>query len=356
MRLWKYCVGVSGVVVALLMVSTATLPAAEPGAANYSVTQTFKIGGPGNWDYLTVDPEHKLLYVPRTTHTQVIDATTGKVIADMPGQTGNHGVALVPDAGRGFITDGRDASVFVFDIKTNEILGKLKAVADSDGIIYDPASKQVVFDSGDGGQAFFIDPNVDLKSGSIGPAIELGGKPEFLASDGQGKIFINLVDKNQVAVVDTKTSTVVTKWPTAPGGSPVGMAIDRAGHRLFVGCRNPQKLIVMSTDDGKVIADLPIGAGVDAVQFDDPFIFASCADGTLAVARETSPGKYDIVQTVKTPVGARTMGLDPSTHTLYLPTAEMQPPAANAPPTTRPARPRPKPDSFMVVVVNRGTP
>src|SRR5262249_23211031 len=152
----------------------------------------------------------------------------------------------------------------------------LKAVADSDGIIYDPASKKIVFDSGDGGQAFFINPDVDLKTGTIGPAIELGGKPEFLASDGQGKIYINLVDKNQVAVVDSKTSAVVSKWSTAPGGAPVGMAIDRKSRRLFVGCRNPQKLIVMSTDDGKVLADLPIGAGVDAVQFDDPYIFASC--------------------------------------------------------------------------------
>jgi DNA-binding beta-propeller fold protein YncE len=313
-----------------------------------------KLGGLGGWDYLTVDPEHKLLYVPRATHTQVVEAVTGKIVADIPGQTGNHGVALVPELSRGFITDGKDASVFIFDLKSNQVLGKLKAVLDSDGIIYDPASKKIIFVSGDEGVAIPIAPDVDPKTGSVGPSIALGGKPEFLASDEQGRVFINLVDKNLVAVVDTKTMTKVTQWSVAPGGSPVGMAIDRQRHRLFIGCRNPRKLIIMSTDDGKVLADLPIGAGVDAVQFDDPYIFASCADGTLAVARETSPGKFEIVQTVKTPIAARTMGLDPTTHTLYLPTAEMQTPAVAASPTTAPSRPTPKPDGFMVVVVNRG--
>ncbi len=232
---------------------------------------------------------------------------------------------------------------------------KLKAVLDSDGIIYDPSSKKIIFVSGDGGTAYPIAPDVDPKAGSVGPAIELGGKPEFLASDEQGKVFINLVDKNQVAVVDTNAMKLVTKWSTAPGGSPVGMAIDRQRRRLFIGCRNPQKLIIMSYDDGKVLADLPIGSGVDAVQFDDPCIFASCADGSLTVARETSPNKFEVVQTVKTPPGARTMGLDPTTHTLYLPTAEMQTPRTTASTSTAPGRPTPKPDTFMVVVVNRGT-
>src|SRR5262249_44276565 len=153
---------------------------AEPASATYSVSQLIKIGGPGGWDYLTVDPEHKLLYVPRASHTQVIDAVAGKVVADIPGQTGNHGVALVPEVGRGFITDGRDASVFIFDIKSNQVLGKLKSEIDSDGIIFDPASKKIIFVSGDGGVAIPIDPNVDPKTGSVEPSIALGGKPEFL--------------------------------------------------------------------------------------------------------------------------------------------------------------------------------
>jgi DNA-binding beta-propeller fold protein YncE len=190
-----------------------------------------------------------------------------------------------------------------------------------------------------------ISPNVDPKTGKADPAVDLGGKPEFLTADGQGKVYINLEDKDLVAVVDTKAMKVVAKWSVAPGGSPVGMSMDRVKRRLYVGCRKPQKLIVMSADDGKVVADLPIGTGVDATRFDGD-AFASCRDGTLAVARETAPGKFEIVQTVSTPRGARTMDVDPTTHTIYLPAAEFGPPMEGE------RRPQPKPGSFMVVVVS----
>src|SRR6516164_827582 len=296
----------------------------QPSSSPYHVSQTFSVGGEGAWDYLTVDAEHKLLYVPRSTHTMVIDATTGKTVADIPGQKRNHGVALVPSAGRGFITDGADASVTVFDLKTYAVLGKVKTADDSDGVIYDPASRKVLVVCGDAGVMIPISPDLDIVGGKADAPVELGGKPEFLAADGKGKAYINLVDKDQVAVVDTKTMKVLNKWPTTPGGSPVGMSMDPRRRRLFVGCRKPQKLVVMNADDGKVLADLPIGAGVDATKFDGD-AFASCADGTLAVARETAPGKFEIVQTVQTPRGARTMGIDPTGHALYLPTAEFGP-------------------------------
>ena len=327
-------------------VAQAQPSAAAPGGAGpYHVSQTFQVGGEGGWDYLTVDPERKLLYVPRSTHTLVLDANTGKTVADIPGQKRNHGVAIAASAGRGFITDGADASVTVFDLKTYAVLGKVKAADDADGLIYDPASRKVLVVCGDAGVMIPIAPDLDLATGKADPAVELGGKPEFLAADGQGKVYINLVDKDQVAVVDTKTMKVVNKWPTSPGGSPVGMSMDVARRRLFIGCRRPQKLIVMSADDGKVLADLAIGAGVDATKFDGD-AFASCGDGTLTVARETAPGKFEVVQTVTTPRGARTMGLDPSTHRLYLPTAELEAPAQGQ------SRPRPKPGTFMVVVVS----
>jgi len=316
---------------------------ASPARA-YGVSATFNVGGEGGWDYLTVDPQNKLLFVPRSTHTLVLDAASGKTVADIPGQTRNHGVAIVPAAGRGFISDGDDGSVVIFDLKTYQVLGKIKAQADADGIIYDPASNKVLLVSGDGGALIPISPDVDAKSGAADPSIDLGGKPEFLVADGEGRAYINLEDKALVAVVDTKAMKVIDRWSTAPGASPVGMAMDREHRRLFIGCRKPQKLIVMSADDGKVLADLPIGPGVDATQFDGD-AFASCRDGTLAVARETSPGKFEIVQTVKTRAGARTMGIDPSTHTIYLPTAEFAPPAAGG------SRPAPVPNSFMVVVV-----
>ncbi len=327
------------------LASTAPAQPSSNAEGSYQVSQTFHIGGDGAWDYLTVDAEHKLLFVPRSTHTMVLDAATGKAVADIPGQKRNHGVAIVPGAGRGFITDGTDASVTVFDLKTYKVLGKFKTAEDSDGVIYDPASGKVLVVCGDASSLIPISPDVDPATGSADPAVDLGGKPEFLAADGKGKAYINLEDKDRVAVVDTKTMKVINKWSVAPGGSPVGMSMDTVHRRLFIGCRKPQKLIVMDADSGKVLADLPIGAGVDATKFDGD-IFASCGDGSLTVSRETAPGKFEVVQTVKTPPGARTMGVDPSTHTLYLPTAEMQPPAAGQ------TRPRPKPGTFMVVVVS----
>jgi YVTN family beta-propeller protein len=317
--------------------------APSAGGEAYRIDQTWSIGGEGGWDYLTVDDQNKLLYVPRTTHTLVVDAASGKIVADIPGQKRNHGVALVPNVGRGFISDGQDAAVAVFDLKTNKVLGRVKAGDDADGIIYDPHSGKVLVSCGDANEMVVIAPDVDLETGEADASVALGGKPEFLAAD-QDKIYVNLVDKDQVAVIDSKTMKVIHKWPVAPGGSPVGLAIDPDKHRLFIGCRKPQKLIVMSAEDGKVLADLPIGAGVDATQFDGD-IFASCRDGTLAVARETSLGKFAIVQSLATKPGAKTMGLDPTTHTLYLPTAKFEPETAAQP------RPVPKPDTFMILVV-----
>ena len=210
-----------------LALCTAVLSDGSPARRRpLSRRRCFPRRGAGGRDYITVDPEHQRLYVPRTTHTMVLDAATGKSVADMPGQKGNHGVALVPVAGRGFITDGKDGSVVVFDLRTSQVLGKVKAEEDADGIIYDPASRKVLVSCGDAGVLLPIAPDVDLKAGRADAAIQLGGKPEFLVADGRGRVFINLVNKDQVAVVDTKTMKVVDKWPTAPGGSPVGMSMD----------------------------------------------------------------------------------------------------------------------------------
>jgi len=313
----------------------------------WAVEKTFHIGGEGGMDYITVDATNHRLYVPRSTHTMVIDADSGKTLADIPGQKHNHGVALAPEAGRGFITDG-EGSVVIFDLKTNAVLGTLKARPDADGIIYDKASGLVLVSCGDEGVLVTIKPDVDPKNGSIDAAIDLGGKPEFLAADGAGKVYVNLEDKNQIAVVDLKARKVLAHWPVAPGGAPVGLAIDAAKGRLFIGCRNPQKMIVMSTEDGKVLADLPISAGVDATKFDGHQAFSSCRDGKMHVAAETSPGKFEIQQVVTTAVGAKTMDVDPGTHKAYLPTFEFEEQKPGA--TGRPAA---KPGTFMIVVVAR---
>ena len=328
-----------------LLVLAVCLPALAQ--ANWQVTNSFHVGGEGGWDYLTVDSASHRLFVPRGTHTLVIDAESGKTLGDIPGQKTAHGVAIVAEAGRGFISDGGgEGAIIIFDLKTFATLGKITAQPDADGIIYDPAVGRVLVVSGDGGTLMSFKPDIDPTNGRIETPIDLGGKPEFLASDGNGKIYINLEDKDTVAVVDFKARKVIARWPVAPGGSPVGMSIDTKTHRLFIGCRKPQKLIVMSADTGKVLSDLPIGGGVDATKSDAGQAFASCRDGSLAVAGETSPGKFEIVQTVKTPVGARTMGVDSSTHKIYLPTAEFEDPKPGA--TGRPVM---KPGTFMIVVV-----
>jgi len=331
----------------LLLLAVAFISA--PGAAaqaGWAVEKTLQIGGEGGWDYVTLDPKTHYLYVPRSTHTMIIDAESGKTVADMPGQKRNHGVALVPSAGRGFISDGGgDGAVVIFDLKTNAILGTIAAQPDADGIIFDKASGLVLVVSGDNGVLMTLKPDIDPKAGKIDPPISLGGKPEFLASDGAGKVYINLVDKNEVAVIDIKARKLTARWPVAPGGSPVGMAMDTKKKLLFIGCRNPQKLIVMSADDGKIVADLPIGAGVDATRIDGTEAFASCRDGKLEVAGETA-GKWGILQTVSIPFAARTMDVDTAAHKIYLPTAEFE----EAKPGARPAA---KPGTFMIVVVER---
>jgi DNA-binding beta-propeller fold protein YncE len=321
-----------------------TLGAAAAPAQTWSVTKTFPIGGEGAWDYLTVDAPSHRLYVPRTTHTQVIDEESGKVLGDIPGQKGAHGVAVVPKLNRGFITDGGGTgAILVFDLKTYATLGRIATVPDTDGIIYDAKQNLVLAVSGDGGTLMVFPPDIDPAAGKV-TSIDLGGKPEFLAADGAGKVFIALQDKDLVAVVDLKTSKVIARWPAAPGGSPVGMALDPATHSLVIGCRKPQMMVFMSAETGKVTASLPIGPGVDATKVDGAQAFASSADGTLAVAAQKN-GTWEIVQTVKTPPAARTMGVDAQTHRIFLPTAEMEPPAAAG------GRPHAKPGTFMIVVV-----
>jgi DNA-binding beta-propeller fold protein YncE len=272
-----------------------------------------------------------------------IDEDTGKVLGDIHGQIRSHGVALVPEVGRGFITDGGGSgAIVVFDLNTYAVLGKIPAMPDADGIIYDAEQKKVLAVSGDGNVLLTFSPDIDPKSGKLDPPIALGGGPEFLAADGAGKVYVDLEDKNLIAVVDLKTRSVIARWPVAPGGHPVGMAIDTVAHRIFVGCRNPQKLVVINTNTGAVEASLPIGAGVDATKFGAGQVFASAGDGSLTVV-EKKDGQWTVVQTVKTLAGARTMGLDESAGKAFLPTAEME-----AVPN---GRPKPKPESFMIVEV-----
>ena len=329
----------------LVVAASFTLSARAFADRRWAVEKTFHVGGRGRLRLHHNRRKRHLLYVPRTTHTMVIDADSGATVGDITGQKHNHGVAVVPELARGFISDGA-GSIVIFDLKTNAVLGMVAAKDDADGIIYDKSTGLVLVACGDAGVLITLKADADPKTAVIDAPIELGGKPEYLAADGAGKVYVNLEDKDQVAVVDLKARKVLAHWPVAPGGAPVGLAIDTEKRRLFVGCRNPQKLIVMSADDGKVLADLPIGAGVDATRFDGHQAFASCRDGKLEVAGEKAPGRFEIVQTVITPLGARTMDIDAAMHKVYLPTADFDEPKPGAT-----GRPTAKPGTFMIVVV-----
>ena len=327
------------------LVLVATLNFVSLNAQSWHVVNTFHPGGEGGWDYVTIDAVNHRLFVTRATHTQAIDTRNGKLLADITGQVRSHGVALVPKLNRGFITDGGGSgAIFVFDLNTYKVLGRIQTIPDSDGIIYDSSTDLVLAVSGDGNSLMTFHPDIDPNNGKV-TTIALGGAPEFLTADGSGKAYINLEDKDLVAVVDLHSNKVLYRWPVAPGGHPVGMAIDPTSHHIFIGCRNPQKMIVMNTENGKIEAALPIGIGDDAAGFINGLALASCGDGTLTVVGKKAGG-YEVEQTVQTAAGARTMGIDPSTQQIFLPTAEMLPASGGH-------RPQPKPGSFEVLVVSR---
>ena len=338
-----------GTILCGLSFSLSSALASDVAKSTWHLERTLEIGGEGGMDYLTVDAATHRLYVPRSTHTLVIDAASGKTIGDIQGQKIAHGVALVPKLNRGFITDGGGSgSITVIDLKTNAVLGVLQAQPDADGIIYDAGTDHILVSAGDSNSLMTFKPNIDPRSGKIDPPIALGGAPEFLAADGAGKVFVNLEDKDAVAVVDLKSRSVVARWPVSPGGAPVGMAFDREHKTLIIGCRKPQRMIMMSAENGEVISDLPIGSGVDATAVLGTEAFASSGDGTLVIVRRSVEGKYELRQSLRTAQGAKTLGVDSSTGKIYLPTADFETPKPGAT-----GRPKAEPGTFKILVVTR---
>ena len=215
---------------------------AEGKPGSFKRGNMWPLGGEGGWDHLTVDSQHRLLYVTRTTHTMVLDAATGKAIADIPGQQHNHDVALVPEMERGFISDSKEGCVFIFDLAKNVVLGKVEAEG-ADPLLYDASSGKIFVSCGDAGALVSFPADSDPTAGKPEARILLGSKTKYLATDGRGRIYVNVMDTNEVAVVDAKAMTVVDRWSTAPGGSPVAMAIDADRHRLFVGAPGRARLL-----------------------------------------------------------------------------------------------------------------
>ena len=287
-------------------------------AADFQVIKKIPIPGQGGWDYLSVDEAARRLYVSHGTRVEILNLDSGELLGSIP-TLGVHGIAIAPDAGRGFISDGKASTVLVFDLKTMKVLQEVPSPKDPDAIIYDPASSRVFAFNGESNSATAI----DASTGKVAGSIELGGGPEFAVADGQGYIFDNLEDESQVLKIDSHKLTVEQRWPTAPCMKPSSMAIDREHRRLFIGCRS-KVMAVMNADTGKVITTLPIGDHVDASAFDPTsnLIFNSNGEGTITVIHEDAPDKYSVVETVKTLPRAKTMTLDPKTHQLFLSTAE----------------------------------
>lgn len=306
-----------------------SLAVAAPLAAQgtYKVTDTYALGGAGGWDYLVPDPSTHRVYIGRSDRVMVVDETTGKLLGEVTGINGAHGTAVVDKVARGFATSGQDSSIVMFDLNTFRQLGRIHAAEDADAIIYDPASNRVFSFNGDANSSTVVDPD----AGQLVTTIPLGGKPEYGVSAGDGKVYVNLTDKAEIAEIDAKTLTVTRRWPTTGCKNPVAMAIDTQHQRLFSGCRSG----VMAVSDyraGQVVATLPIGAGVDGAGFDPASgnAFASAADGTLTVIHEDSPESYRVVQTLETMKGSRNMGLDPSLHAIFLSGAKFEPQQAGA--------------------------
>ncbi len=332
--------------VSLVLILTAVaLAAAGPG---YKVVTTYKIGGDGGWDYLIADAAARRLYVSRATHVIVLDLDSGKTVGDIPDTPGVHGIALAPELGRGFVSNGREGTVSIFDLKTLATLSKVKAGENPDAILYDPATRRVFTFNGRSQDSTAI----DAAKGTVLGTIKLDGKPEFAASDGKGEIFVNIEDKNELTTIDPSKLVVKSTWPLAPCESPSGLSMDRKNRRLFVGCE--KMMAVVNADTGKVLATPAIGDGVDATTFDDEtgLAFASCGEGVLTVVREESPEKFSVAENVPTQAGARTMALDSKTHNVYLVTAKFGPPPAATADNPHPRRAI-LPDSFVVLVVGK---
>jgi DNA-binding beta-propeller fold protein YncE len=331
-------------------VAIALWGAAAGGAAttttggNYHLLKKVTLGGEGMWDYLVCDSHARLLYITRGTLVMVVNADTYAVVGDIPGK-GVHGVALAPEFGRGFISDGKANAVIIFDLKTLKVLGSVPAGNKPDAIVYDSVSRRVFAFNGDSGTATVV----DAASGKVVGTITLGGDPEFAVADGQGHIYNNLEDKSELVRIDSRKLTVTAHWPLAPCESPSGLAMDKESRRLFSGCHN-QMVAVVDADSGKVLATPAIGRGVDANAFDPGthLIFSSNGDGTLTVIHE-GPAGVTPVASVPTQRGARTMALDLKTHRVYLVTAEF---GASPTPTADHPHPRPVaiPGTFTLLV------
>jgi len=323
-------------VLSLLILLCVNFSFAQQKLTRYQIANKIHVDGEGGWDYITVDQSSSRVYLSHGMITQVLDAPTKAVIATITDTKGVHGIAVAPDLNKGFISNGRDTSVTVFNLKTSQFITKVKVTGiNPDAILYDPFSKKVFAYNGKTKNATVIDATTDKVVGTI----ELSGKPEFSATDSNGKVFVNIEDKNEIAVINATTLKVEQTWSIAPGEEPSGLAIDVKNHRLFAVCGN-KMMVIVNYDNGKVVTTVPTGEGTDGVAFDSELkrAYASNGEGTMTVVQEENENTFKVLQNFPTQKGARTIAVNSKTHKIYLPTAEYgEPPAPTA------ERPHPRP-------------
>ncbi len=300
----------------ILCVAFSTLSFADGG---YHVIKKIPIPGQGGWDYLSVDEGARRLYVSHGTQVEVLDVDSGAIVGKIPNTLGVHGIAIAPELGRGFVSDGQTSTVTIFDLKTLKAIAEVPTGKKPDAIIYDSATSQVFAFNGGSNSATVI----SAADGKVTGTVDLGGGPEFAVADGNGYVFNNLEDESQIVKINSRKLSAEQHWPVAPCQAPSSMAMDRPNRRIFIGCRS-KVMAVVDADSGKVIATVPIGDHVDASAFDSDLrlVFNSNGEGTVTVIQQDSPDKYSVVETVKTLPRAKTMALDPKTHQLFLSTVE----------------------------------
>jgi DNA-binding beta-propeller fold protein YncE len=338
----------------LLLAGCAATPAPTPStgatlaAPHYHVVRHIPIGGEGGWDYVTIDSASHRLFVSHSDRVNVVDVDTGKVIGEIPNTPGVHGIAIAPALHRGFVSAGRTSSVTIFDLDSLKTLGELKTTGERpDAIMFEPTTSRIfTFNAGGKNTTAF-----DAATGAVAGTIDLGGKPEFAQADGKGHVYVNVEDASEIVALDAKSLTVLNRWKIPPCEEPSGLAMDREHRRLFSVC--DKVMSISDPDTMSVVAHVEIGDGPDASAFDPAYALAfssNGADGTLTVVHETSPSRFEVVETVPTQKGARTMALDERTHHIYLPTAQFGPP-----PAPTPERPHPRasivPGTFEIVEV-----
>jgi YVTN family beta-propeller protein len=339
----------------VLFLSLATVAVAAPPDVNYHQIKKIPFGAaPGGkeyFDYVLADGDARRVYVTHGAEVLVLNADTFALESKISGLQKCHGVALAKDVGKGYITDGDASEVVVFDIASLKPTGtKIKTAEDTDSIVYDPASKRIFTFNGDSKNASVIDPKTD----KMIKTIELGGAPEFPVADGKGMVYDNNEDLNAVLAIDTKALSIKDKWPVAPSGTPVAMAMDRQHRRLFSAGRGPLTLVIMDADNGKVLQSFPISEGVDAEAFEPStgLLFVSTRAGKVHIFHEDSPDKFSEAGSFDTEFGAKTMALDPKTHNIFLTTSDFGPAPAPTAKDPHPNRPQ-IPGTFRVLIYGK---